>query len=121
MNAPPPDDYFNIRVVCDSPRHARGKVAKIVIFTYLDGRWDRIYDTRHVIRMRQMRRRPDRLKARGIKPGLPDLFAAAPADLELRCKLCGLHVPAPSDAVLNRLAAQGRSDVTLTDLRSASI
>jgi hypothetical protein len=118
-HAAPPDDYTNIAVVCDSARHARGKIAKIVIFCYLDGRWQR---TSHNVRMRQMRRRGDKLKARGIKPSdLSGLQVWGPRDVGLRCKLCGLHTPEPSDAVLNRLAAQGRSSVTLTDLRSASI
>lgn len=84
-------------VVCDSRKHARGKVAKIDQFIRIDGRWH----SRGTLRKR----------------GTP---GSGFAD-DLRCKLCGQSVPRPADAVLNRLAAQGESSATLAKLRSATI
>ena len=84
-------------VVCDSRKHARGKVAKIDQFIRIDGRW---YSR-------------GTLRKRGTAgSGFAD---------DLRCKLCGQSAPRPADAVLNSLAAQGESSASLAKLRSASI
>ena len=91
------DGASTVFVVCDSRKHARGKVAKIDQFVLVDSRWH----SRGSLRMR-----------RPAGSGFAD---------DLRCKLCGQSAPRPTDVVLNSLVTQGVSSVSLANLRGASI
>ena len=107
------EDFYNIMVVCDSPRHARGKVAKIVLF-YRDHEAG-VWLTRFGKRDRSWERRADRVSSAGFQPDVNDLLGpdlAAP----LSCNLCPLQRPIPADAVLDALAAQGVSRISLSRL-----
>jgi hypothetical protein len=106
---------MSIDVVCDSPHHARGKVAKVGCYYRTPrGGWQR--DGRRP--QRAWRRRGDRLRAAGIKPDLIDIVG--PELAPQKCKLCGATLTLWADSVLfpvlDRLAARGVSRITIRRL-----
>lgn len=109
-----------ITVVCDNPRHARGKVAKVT--TYYRNQDERRELPRWTrqggIHARAWRRRGDRLTEVGIKPEVVDIFG--PDLRREKCKLCGQAIRAYVDdvmfPVLDQLAARGESRISIRQL-----
>lgn len=100
-----------ILVVCDDPRHAKGRVARMAIVTvYENGNWG--VDTQETHHRRQLDR-----AARKVASGqAQDRFRG-----KLRgCKLCGRQLPAGSVRAFRQavwgLATRGETVVSLTDL-----
>ena len=120
-----------IVVVCDDPRHARGKVATIERFEREQGRWA----ARRAESRGPAYQEPD--KGSGGKPpavaqtkngdpgswgdydGLYEEAAELAPQLRYRCNLCGLDLDVRRSvlsAVLDPLAAAGVSHVSLAGL-----
>ena len=105
------NDSFKVEIVCDSPRHARGKVAKIRTYVRIQGRWSHF----GAKRQRQWARRS------GEHPGWTGEGAVVhmlgPDGFAPECKLCGKKLPAWTEefwgTVLDVLAAQCVSRVSL--------
>jgi len=105
----------SILVVCDSPRHARGKVAKVAFYhPGPEGKWTRQGGSRP----RAWQRRGDRVAAHGIKPDIVDILG--PDTMAQQCRLCGARLTLWADdflfPILDDLAAQGVSRITLRQL-----
>jgi len=106
----------SIIVVCDSPRHARGKVVKVAFYHPRGGGkgWARQGGRR----ARAWGRRADRVAAYGIQPDALDIFAKDM--LPQTCRLCGARLTLWADDVLfpilDQLAAQGVSRISLSKL-----
>ncbi len=107
-----------IVVVCDSPRHARGKVAKAGYFMrdLVDGGWHLRGGDRRRQWVRRIEKQPP-----GYSPGERVVDMMAKSSLPPRCKLCGAAVPKPPESLLNQLAALGKSQIRLVELRAGSI
>jgi hypothetical protein len=97
-----------IEVFCDDPRHARGKIAKVVTLTVsTDGRlWS--LDERKPRRFARSVRKEDN----GHRDIRPD---------PIRCKLCGRELPAqylgrPLRRAARRLADDGVPTISLAQL-----
>jgi len=107
-----------ITVVCDSPKHARGKVAKIATYRR-DGNSDS-WTVGRSERVRQLARRRGRLEASGLGNDKLDQATQVAVSFEpLECKLCGLKLSpreVPLRDVLNLLAAQGEPRISLKKL-----
>ena len=105
---------YTILVVCDNPRHARGKIAKIVYYSRCEAKWRRQGGSRS----RAWARRGDKVAAAGIKPDPIDIFG--PDLLAQKCKLCGktltLYVDDVLFPILNQLAAEGESQISIREL-----
>lgn len=117
------DEALTVAVICSSPRHARGKVARIATFDrepHLGGSRD--WRRRPILRGNRMERTARR-RDESIPPGLrDDVDAYWPllneATQPLRCKLCGITRPEPSDSDLETIARQGMSSIELSQLRA---
>jgi hypothetical protein len=103
-----------ILVVCDNPRHARGKIAKIAFYHRHGDKWTRQGGNRP----RAWARRGDRVSAAGFKPDIIDVLG--PDLMPQKCKLCGERVRSYVDDVLfpilNQLAAHGESQISMRKL-----
>ena len=100
-----------ILVVCNDPRHARGRVAKIATITvYENGNWG--VDTQEA----HQRRHLDRAKRKLATGQARNLFGG-----KLRgCKLCGSELPPGSVRAFRQavwgLATRGETVVSLAEL-----
>ena len=100
-----------ITIVCDSPRHARGKVAKLAMYRRNAGTWALC---RTADRQRRSDREADRLRATGVRPSVMDGIEAD--DFRPRCKLCGARAPHLTGAVLDVLAEHNKSRISVSQL-----
>ena len=114
-------NWHNIRVICDNPRHARGKIAEII--TYWrdnEGQWFAYKPPK----MRRGAKRGQKLRAAGVKPTVDDIYGTSFDDLKAPCKLCGQRLPLGFDIaggdikILNEIAAKGESEISLTRLHA---
>ncbi|OBG79105.1 hypothetical protein A5701_14480 [Mycobacterium sp. E3305] len=106
---------MTVTVICDDPRHARGKVATVATITvYSDGRWQ-INDPH-----RRRILRAGRKAKRGLVHDRDALAAAAFGTETIRCKLCGRELPRYSGPALRCVVQQrvekGEDTVHLSDL-----
>ncbi len=109
-----------ITVVCDSPRHARSKVAKVAFYQRNDptltgnDKWRRA----RPLRPRAIKRRANRVWKAGFQPDIGDILG--PDLMPQQCKLCGARLTPWADdvlfPVLNQLAAQGESQISICEL-----
>ncbi len=107
-----------ITVECDSPRHARGKVAKVAVYLRnpADGRWFRTVGNRG--------RAWERRKASRSGAALGEKLTAmlAPDADTAVCKLCGAQVRNWSDAelrpVLDSVYHAGERAITIRRLNA---
>jgi hypothetical protein len=104
-----------IAIVCDNPRHARGKVSKLATYRRNSGTW---VLGRTADRQRRSDRKADRLRAAGVRPTVMDGIEAD--DFRPRCKLCGARAPDLTGAMLDVLAAHNKSRVSVSQLRGGS-
>lgn len=123
------EEVRTIEIICSSPRHARGKVAKIATFIRRHPQEEnrRNWQSRGPLQSRRMGRTADGLDRR-IPPsqrGDEYEYAMRPMIHEmlqpLRCKLCGITRPEPSDAELEMIVRQGKSSIELSQLGTGSI
>ncbi|MDA0251850.1 MAG: hypothetical protein O3A42_13075 [Actinobacteria bacterium] len=107
-------DYYELTIVCDDPRHARGKVATIEAVTRLKGHWLARNVERSAV---EEFRRPDESwgSARWRRIGSD----YGQNRRRYACKLCGTTLVLTESAmaaVLDVVAAQGVSRTTLAQL-----
>jgi hypothetical protein len=107
-----------IAVVCDSPRHARGKVAKIATITvYEDGTWH--LDEPQTRRQARLDRAVKKIEAGDVRDG-ENLMSGLFGMETMRCKLCGRRLGTGSGvafgAVARVLAQSGVNVVNLARL-----
>jgi hypothetical protein len=112
-------DYCKVIVVCEDPRHARGKVAKIDTFNRFDGMW--ITRSDGAPSTLEEYRRPDDPagpvwgSARWRRAG----STTGHSRRRYKCKLCGTVLECTEGTLhwlLNTVAAQGISQPTLHQL-----
>jgi len=100
-----------IVIVCDSPRHARGKVSKLATYRRNAGTWAL---HRTADRQRRSDRKDNQLRAAGVRPSVTDSIEAD--DFRSRCKLCGVRAPDLTGAVLDVLAEHNNSYISVSQL-----
>ena len=105
-------DDLTMVVVCDSPKHARGKVATIAVYHRFPEGW---WAGNVAMRPRPRRRRQNKdLDA----PTRESLFLAVVNPGERPCKLCGSRLqPEASQDELNYFAARGMSRISIRQLQ----
>ncbi len=114
-----------ITLVCDNPRHARGKVATLAVYIRVSGRWERrVLFRKSALRTRRnfaarRRQRMDDAQASGSTADIAAALAGDPRQGNPSCKLCRAALvgrPEPTDIELERFSVQGQAIVSIKEL-----
>lgn len=117
-----------ITVVCDSPKHARGKIATVAVYHSFPDGWQRMSSFRRVKRATQQaaarRQQKARVKVHQETILSPTEFMSGyvdPRHVAPRCKLCDAELQPEVVKWLERvglevLASQHKQRVTITEL-----
>jgi hypothetical protein len=123
------EPVWDVTVVCESHRHARGKIATVAVYTrrfYEPGqpRWQRKHLNRSPARRtgrgleRRRRKRIADAVASGTTEALMYALATDQRQTHPRCSLCGAELLEPNHGLLERLANQGVSRISIRQLHT---
>ena len=113
-----------VTIVCDSPRHARGKEAIVAVYRRFQEGWEREYSPRSLKKADE--RRSKLLSQAPVRGDIHDWEAALTGDPRsgpAQCNLCGDTVRLTNlklQMCLETLANQGVSRIGITQLHALS-